>query len=52
MESSRAGVVPVELKHSGIVEVVSHLVAEPHLQTPLTQVLETDKSHRDVPQTH
>ena len=51
-ETPQSGVVPVELKHAGIVEVVSHCVAVPHLHTPLSQVLEIDKSHRDVPQTH
>ena len=52
VESPQSGVAPVELRHTGIVEVVSHLVSLPHLHTPLTQVLEIDKSHKDVPQTH
>ena len=52
VESPQPGVALLELKHDGIVEVLSHDVPPPHLQIPLSQVFEIDKSHKDVPQRH
>ena len=51
-ESPQVGVAPSELRQTGIVEVLMHCVAEPHLQSSLAHVLELDKSHKDVAQRH
>ena len=44
VESPCVGVAPEESKHAGIVEVLVHAVAVPHLHVLLTQVLEIDES--------
>ena len=52
VESPQSGVVLLDVKHDGLFEVLSHDVSPPHLQIPLSQVFEIDKSHKDVPQRH